>query len=341
MIVPRNQLARNRQPTLAQQLYQLYRVGNMTYKVYQKLKKASPAAQRKAVSKASGTTRRRADIKDVKESVRIIQHRLNNDLSTHTHRRIDAGVISSGNQLQAMEDEQLGHATSYLSSAISGLRYYDPSNPATLLTVDADSGTFSRKLSVKNVHCEYHFRNNYQVPANMVIYECAVKLDTNIAPSTSVTQGLTDQMSSYPGNTTPFVFPTDSDQFRSLWNIKKTTKVHLEPGRTYKYKYNSGPFEYDPSFVDSHSLTYQKHFKSRILLIKLIGDVAHDSVLGQYGFCASSVDYVRLITTDIEYESGGVSLRDFSFDNNISASFTNGAVLSNKPVSDNQGYSQA
>lgn len=332
-------MPRNRQPTLVEQLEKLYKMGKFSYSVYKDLTKSSPAKQKKAISRAHGTTSRRQEIKEVKQSVRDLQHRMNNDLATHTHRRIDADRIDCSNNLQSVSNYQLGHAVTYIEGAIAGLRYYNPSNPGVLVTADADTGTFSRKLTIKNIHAEYHFKNNYQVPANLVIYECAVKDDTSIAPSTAMGNGLIDQTATDPGNTSPFMYPTDSNQFNELWAIKKTTRLRLEPGRVFKYKYNSGSFNYDPSLVDSHAMQYQKHFKSRILLIKMIGDVAHDSVMGEEGFCQASVDYVRCITTEIEYEAG-TSLKDYSVDNNLEG-FTNGPVVCNKPVADNQAYSHA
>lgn len=322
------------------QLYTLAKAGQITWKLYNSLKNASTTKQKEAVKKYSkgvGTTRRRQETVKLKKQVKDIQHRLNNDMAKHTNRRIDSGVMLSSDNLQQVYDQQMGFAISYIEAAVAGLRYYNPAVPGTLTTADASTGTFSRQLTMTNVHCEFEFRNNYQVPVNMVIYECSVKEDTSIAPSTTMTNGLTDQYATYPGNTGLYIYPTDSNQFKELWSIKKTLKVRLEPGKKYKYTHNSGKFTYDPSLVDSHALVYQKEHKAKILLIRIFGDIAHDSANGEYGVMGTGVDWIRCITTNIEYDAG-TSLNDYSVDNNLDA-FTNGPLLSNKPVSDNQTFS--
>ena len=65
---------------------------------------------------------------------------------------------------------------------------------------------------------------------------------------------------------------------------------------------------------------------------------AHDSIADEQGIAQAGVDILREMVHTLKYDSGGVDINDVIIDDN-SSSFTNGAVVSSKPVSDNIGYS--
>lgn len=327
------------QSSYLSQLYTLAKTGAITWKLYNSLKSASPSKQKAAITKLStgkGTTRRRSEVTVLKKQVKNIKQQLQHDFAYHTNRRIDSGVMLCSENQQQIYNLQTGTSVSYIEAAMALLRYYNPSAPGTLVTADASTGTYTRNVTIKNIGVKFRFKNNYQVPVNLVLYECYVKDDTSISPGTTVSNGLADQCISSPGVSGMYVYPTDSNQFNDIWSVKKTTQWLLQPGSAKNYTMNTGSFAYDPSLIDSHALTYQKGNKGAVLMIRIFGDPGHDTVNGEYGTTDAGCDWTAVISTKIEYDAG-TSLNDFSYDNNLDV-FTNGSVCSNKPVSDNQGF---
>lgn len=289
--------------------------------------------------KGFGTTIRRGSsttVAKVAKQVKEIKHQLKNDFALHTNRKIDTLSVKSDFAEQAIFDIEM-NTSSRLQGAVANLRYFDPSTPGTLITADASVGNYSRKLSIKNVNSTTILRNNFIVPCNIAVYECFPKDDTSLSPLACMINGLVDQYASTPLTTQPGIFPTDVDQFNEIWGVRKVTTKKLQAGQSYVHKYNSGKYEFDPSVYDSHNLNYQKQWKAAVLLIKIWGDVGHDSTAGaNVGLMKCGVDYYQTRTVTIQYDAG-TSLNDFSIEDNQALDGAN-AVLSNKAIADNQPF---
>jgi len=177
-------------------------------------------------------------------------------------------------------------------------------------------------------------RNNYKVPVVVDIYCVTAKQDTNIAPTTSVTNGLTDLGISSP-STDIQCFPTESPQFQDLWKIVKHSQVELQPNLETTLKWSCDPFSYDPSIVDSHNQTFQKEMRSMAWFIRVMGVLAHDSsVTTDIGQAPAGVDVMNTRIFTIKYPGGA----DFEYmiTTNGAAGFTNGANVSMQTITQTQ-----
>lgn len=283
---------------------------------------------------------RRCDnkVKAVNKRVTKISRKVNKNLSTHIYRlRSTNSLIASANEQNSRSDSLLYDAV--MDNAIAALRFFDPSNPTTLITSDLGTSTYAQDISFTKSVATMTIRNNYQVPCYVRAYICIPKVDTSLTPHSTWTSGLADQGN--PSVVFPKLFLTDSQLFHDIWKIDSSQKILLEPGQQVVLSYASPrQFEYDPSLVDSHPSTYMKKFFACASFVQVTGVVAHDTALDEQGAIGSGVDILMDITFRIEYNSGGAALHDITV-SDTSNSFTNGAVCSNKPVADNQGYSLA
>lgn len=273
-------------------------------------------------------------IKDLEKKVKDISALLENDRATHTHRyRAVARVLSSVNSV-TQTAFSTGSITS-LETAMANLRFFDPGTNA-LVTADPSTGTYQRDI-LCNVNTKMTLRNNYQTPADVRLYFCRPKADTSISPTSAFTNGLTDQGN--PSSSSPVMYLTDSQQFKELWSIEASKKVILEPGEMCSLSYYIKDFEYDFASSDAHSLAHQRRYNGYSWVIRIVGVLGHDTTLDEQGFLQCGVDAVQDVTYVFKYDAGK-DLNDYSISDN-SSTFTNGGVVSSKPVSDNIGYSVA
>lgn len=228
-------------------------------------------------------------------------------------------------------------STSFYETVLAQLRYYDPTAPATLVQADGTTGSFMKDFLFSKVYVRLVARNNYQVPCTVVVYSCNVKEDTSIQCLTAMTNGLADVGN--PTATSPLVYPTDSPQFSDLWKIVKTSRKVLQPGEEIVVTHSAKSFFYDPSLVDSHAVSFQARYSGFGMMIRCEGVLAHDTTLDEQGTIACGVDYQVTRTCQVKYAAGADI--EYLYVTDGSDAFTNGALVSSKPVSDNIGYSIA
>lgn len=227
--------------------------------------------------------------------------------------------------------------TTFLETVLAQLRYYNPSTPGTLTTADGTTGTFMKDFLFEKMYVSYMVRNNYQVPAKVKIHLCKAKVDTSIPPNTAYTQGLTDVGA--PSSSSPLVYLTDSQQFVDLWKIVSTESATLQPGEELTLTHTTPSFQYDPSLVDSHNQVYQKAYHGMAVFLRLEGVLGHDVSLDVQGTLQAGVDVQMNRTVIVKY-SAGADIKTIVV-NDESGTFTNAAVVSQKPVADNLSYSQS
>lgn len=275
--------------------------------------------------------------KGLKNQVKELKRLAESDMGTHIDRvrETDRTLVASVNQKQFAQANLIN--CSKIETALSNLKYYDPTAPTTLVTASAASGSFQKEFLVETAHCKFHFRNNYQIPARVCVYICRPKSDTSIGPFSAFTSGLTDVGG--PSATSPLVYPTDSEQFNDLWTSVKTKKVLLQPGSEFSMTHSAKSFQYDPSYFDSHNLEFIKKYGACAILISVEGVIGHDTTADEQGTLLAGIDWYTDCTYKIKY-AAGADIKQVVVTNN-SDSFTNGPVISNKPVSDNQNYSVA
>lgn len=222
-----------------------------------------------------------------------------------------------------------------LEAVLAQLRFFDSATPGTLVQADGASGTYNRDYHFKNIYSTTTVHNNYQVPAQVTVYVVCVKDDSSIAPLTAYTNGLADVGN--PSSTSPMIHLTDSPQFNELWKICKTKKILLAPGQRASVSYSVKDIYYNPSITDSQTSSYQRKYKSYAFLIRVEGVYGHDTTNNEQGQLAAGVDYNTHFKYVVHYDAGG-DLK-YIYVGDSSSTFTNGGLVSSKPVADNIGYS--
>lgn len=302
--------------------------------------------------KRRARTRRRANkmkplkSRSAKEQVRLaklntrvknLSRSMKSDQARHTHRLRYTNTVGAS-VAQVNNSDIMKFRTTEIEQAMANFRYYNPAIPGTLTTADASTGTYNRAIHIESVYDKLTVRNNYQVPALVTVWSCVPKNDTSIAPTSFYSSGVTDQTISM-AVTSPNLYPTDIDDVRNNWSFKRAKQMLLMPGRQFVVTRSAGAFDYDPSNVDHHNLVFQKKYRAHQWCLRVEGVTGHDTTLGEYSSLAAQVDYVGERKTVFTYDAG-TNLNDFS-ETDAAGTFTNGGVVSNMPVSDNQQFSTA
>lgn len=307
--------------------------------IKRRLTRPTKFAKKTALTKKRRYSRYRSNrLSLLTKRVNNLTKSVSSDQAKHTHRRRDVLGVA-GEIRQASNTVADGTTTTLLEQVMAFLRYYDPATPGTLVTADAATGTYSRQIHFARISEKLTVRNNYQVPVMVKVYSCTPKVDTNSDPATFFSAGVTDQGASL-STSSPLLSPTDIHNVTRNWNMKLAINQRLEPGReVHAYKYHKA-FDYDPAVYDSHALQYQKKFGGHVFYFRITGCLGHDTAASEWTTIKGAIDTVLDRTFVMTYDAG-VNLDDYSVDDNSSASFTNGGVVSNKPMADNQAYSQA
>lgn len=227
-----------------------------------------------------------------------------------------------------IENKCLYHSRDALSAslialAVTALKYFDPTAPATLTTVNYNTGTFHKQILLQS-SSKIRFQNNYRVPLKFKLYLCKVKADTDNSPKTALTAGFADVGAL--ADTNPLSKAEDSLILKDLWNCTTIQKeIILPPGGILQYSHFEKPFAYDTSLVDTHNLEYIKQFRNYQWLYRVEGLCAHDTVLDEQGTQPSGVDVTVDNQIIIKYD-GGIDLYEIQTAND-SKTFTNSGVL--------------
>lgn len=295
-------------------------------------KKSKTHAKSDRGKKAIGPT----NIRSNKKQIQRLKQMTDNDTGTHVFRiRYTGRLLAGVNESQHMQ--QFGCDALALENALTNLKYYNPSVPGTLTTASGASGTFSHKFLFQTIHTQFKIRNNYQSPCKVTVYIVTPKNDTSKAPLTTFTDGLADIGS--PTSTSPLVFITDSLVFKNLYKIEKSITKVLDAGKSCKMSYTIKDLLYDTSYFDAHTSSYKKIEGAHAYIVRLEGVLGHDTTLDEQGYLAAGIDWEAENKFVIKYNAG-IDLYQVEITDNADT-FTNGGVVSSKPVADNQGYSVA
>lgn len=294
---------------------------------------------RKAYMKSKGgvgRSRYPRPMKKLKAQVKELKRVAEADTGTLIFRDMEASRLQCGTNEQASLDV-IGSSNTLLEEVLAQLRYYNPSSPSTLVTADGATGSYQKEFYVKRSYAKIELTNNYQVPVDVCIYRCHIRDDTTISPDTAWSGGMTDI--SNVGRDNVNIYPSDSQQFVDLWRVEKTLKKTLQPGRSMSTSHSTKSFQYDPSLSDSHTSTYQTRNKAFVFLVVVQGVIGHDTSANEIGLLQAGVDIKLSRTFEVKYNAGADI--KFIYSTTTLNSFTNGGVVSSKPVSDNIGYSTA
>lgn len=256
--------------------------------------------------------------KQNKRRISYLSKKMDNNEATIINRVRNTGVYKCDANECAYQQNG-GLFKSVIETAITTLKYFDPAQPGTLVTVDYNEGTFQKRILIKG-KSSLELRNNYAVPVKLEVFLCRVKADTNNSPVSAITAGFAD----VGGLAVTDVMSKAKDSLilRDLWTLKLKKKLTLEPGKQIKFFHSEKEFSYDTSLVDTHNQTYVKMFKSFSWLVRVEGVNAHDTTVEtEQGTSAAAVD----ITVDreimIKYD-GGIDLYEIQTTNG-SSTFSN------------------
>ncbi len=257
-----------------------------------------------------------------KKRIAVIARKIGNNEAILSYRIRSSGVSKTDADNECQYVSFSGNTAANLVSAVTNLKFFDPANPATLVTVDYNAGTFQKQILITpwgNITC----KNNYKVPVNVKVYLCRVRSDTDQSPAAAITAGFADIGSL--GVDDPLSHATDSRILTDLWHMKLKMNRILQPGQLYKMSHREKEFSYDTSFVDTHSLEHVKIFNSYSWLIRIEGTPCHDSTAAEYGTQKCGVDIMVNKFFKIIYDAG-VDLNLVQTENNGSV-FTNAGVV--------------
>lgn len=310
---------------------------------------AAPAARAASAPRKTGRRRRprmpkkkgiKKDVKQLKKQVKQLRQMDDNTSGTMVYRSLGAKAIISAVNHQKIETDGLFGKT-LIETALAQCKFYDPSNPATLVTGSQVAGTYARNCLIQSATSKCTFRNNYQVDCDVTCYLCEVKDDTDHTPAAAWTSGVADQAyGTVTTNTDLGNYPSDYDLVKDLWKLKVVYKAQMRPGERAVVSHTSKDIEYSPSTVDEHALEYQREYKAYMFMFVVRGPISHDTIVAdQVTYTQGGIDIFTEQSLKIKYNAG-IDL-SYIYVNDTSASgFTNAAVCSNQPVADNQAFSQ-
>jgi len=287
----------------------------LTPQVEKQLRKAIKTTMNKKRKRTTGTTKSRKKTKKTQpkatvdkmqnKQIRNIQKQLKTDTSTKIRRGVVYdSILTSRNQSQFFA-LPLFTKNDY-EAAITNLKYFDPSNPGTLLTANGNTGTYQRNFNFVKGYAKINLRNNYEVPVRVRLYHLRCAEDTTINPQTRFTQGLADVGITNANGIN--VYPTDSHEFMNSWPIVTSKMRTLTPGKTVSMIATFKDVHFNPADLDERNLTYQRGFKTQAFGIRIVGVQGHaqvgDPSVDQHGSTQCGVDYELVSTLECKYDGG-------------------------------------
>lgn len=313
----------------ARKMFDSYMESNdKPYKASARGGKVSKYAKTKRRGEGSGQSK----IKQMDRQITRLKKSEDASLGTMIYRAEGRFTISSAVNAQGVSTKSHSTVTG-LEQILANLKFYDPSNPATLITADFTTGTYQKEVLFERLTSTLQLRNNYKNDCRVRVYLGVPKVDTSTSIDSAWSSGATDQGG--VANTVINTYPTDYQLVGRLWKLKLKANKVLKAGQSLTLSHSNKEFRLDPSFLDSHALTYQKSLGNAQWLIVVSGTLGHDSaVADQVGYTASKVDGTLRTSTKIQYDAG-VNIK-YSVISNTFDTFTNGAVQSQKPEVVNQ-----
>lgn len=279
--------------------------------------------RKKATNRKNVGNIKKSKPKTLRTQVTQLAKKVNMLTSKHTHRYADAGVVQSNNA-ECDHLEVAPVTPTLIQGYTDNLRFYD-STAGALDTADPTTLTASHDLKFKNIYSKLSLKNSHMVPVNVKVYLCKLKHDTAAGVLSEYTNILADQCTTAGADTESIMmYLTDAERLRENWNIDCVIDKRLVHGQMCSTSHSTGEFDWDASHVD-YDTDYQTGYKYFLWVIRINGDIAHDSVNAttETGIGSAGVDYMIENKAEILYNSGGPSLNDFSFNDQRQATFTN------------------
>lgn len=275
-------------------------------------------------------------VKNLKTRVRSLEKKAKDELSRVIY-KYDSKDTLKPTVSQALNGFQDAISITQIELALAQARFFDPSTPGTLITASLATPTYTQNIGV-SVSSICIIRNNYQVPCYIYYGVIKPKVATNTSPTTAWSNGLTD--AGNPNVLSYLLKVNDSQEFVDTYK-GKMLKKRLLPGESVTLKNYQKQFDYDPSYFDSNTQTYQPKAHSTMFFYRVHGLLGHDTtVVTEQGVMPCGIDVHVKNTYVITYNSGGAAVKTIILNQNAASSFSNAGV-SSQVIVDNQSYSLA
>jgi len=287
-------------------------------------------------------SKQKKEVGKLKKKVTHLQQMEDNTSGTMTYRELYSGAILSAINHHKVYVAGAVSTTAY-ETVLAQCRFFDPSNPGSLLVGSQAAGTYSRKSLIKSVSNKLDFRNNYLTPAHVTVYHCICKADTDNGPNTLWNNGIAKQAEGNLITTNSDIgqYPTDYDGVTDAWKLKVAFKGELQPGESASVVNSVNDVIYSSSTVDGQNMLYERDIKSQCYMIVVRGCLSHaQATPDQVTYQSGGIDYFGTVVFKVQYNAG-MNLRYIYVQADNAPSFTTTPVCSNKPLASNQTYSQA
>lgn len=260
---------------------------NKSWKPSFKVSMSGGSGQLKSMKKRRKRTVRKASLK---KRVARLEGANKQNYATHNYKANDTFQVTATSNRCGYNSGILTDAT-IIENVLAVIPWVDPAVPGTAKNYDARTVTLPTKWTV-NVHTTATMRNNYLYPLNVRCYVIKPKSEITTSPTAAITAGITLQANpSIYSTTDPWLYPSDSKEFRDGWTILSSCNMKLQSGDEMQLPYNE-VFKYDQEYKDQHTATYLPKY-SRILMVRVCGVVCHDSVTTTaVGISPSAIDVI-------------------------------------------------
>lgn len=290
--------------------------------------RAKTAKPRRKKRKPKGKTARK--IKRCQTAIRSLKQSTDASLGTLTHRIRLTGRDSCVINGQGVFDVG-AFGTSNMDVSLTKCKFFDPSNPGTLIEANAGDGTYQRNYLFKSITTSCLFRNNNQTDLKIKVYLCSAKDDTDQTPSAAYVAGVANG-TNLTSVSSLSQYPTDYDIFNDLWKSKVVLNTTLSPGQSATASHTVNNVEYDPATEDTHSLEFQNEYKAYSFLVVIEGTLAHGQLSpSTVGLQSGTIDYDIKQTSIVQYQAG----TNIKFTNvtNIFGAITSAGEQAHQPIS--------
>lgn len=294
-----------------------------------------PSKRKRRKRKPRSKTARK--IKHCQAQIKQLNQKTDASLGTMTYRRLSSTQsLSQNNQQNAVISEINGR--SEIIAVLKKLKFFNPSNPGTLLTdVDGSDGTYSRDYLFKSITQKLQIRNNFIADVQVKVYYCTVKEDTGLTPVQAWAAGIPDggnaggveQLANYP---------SDYSHFRDIWHSKVVLTTTLSPGQSANLSNTVKNVEYDPAVFQTQTDEYQRDIKSGCFMVVFQGTNSHTtSSPFPVGYGVAGLDLIQQTIHVVEYQAG-TNIKYVHIQNDL-PSLASGGFQSHQPKAENQTFS--
>lgn len=254
--------------------------------------------------------------------------------AVHIHRHRGCNSVQAAAHQAGYAEINNGGTLTRHEAAMGNLRFFDPATNSLVLA-NVATGTYHRDILMK-ITRDLHFRNNYHVPANVMVWSCTPKKATNTTAINAINRGLFDQGG--VASSSPLVYPRDSKEFRDIWRPVLLYKGLMQPGQEKTVKANTDYFKYNFSTNDNETESFQPRQGGHVFLIRIVGVLGHDSVqLTEHTDLPCGLDFMVKVNYVFKYDAGK-DLHDISIEDNCATVFSNVGRVSQRARADQQNY---